>query len=90
MPAQTHEHGEVITPQQVIDLLAAVSGVDELAVDASLLEIGLIEELDILSFWDAVAEEYAERSLGDPDLSDLWEATTVTELADAIVRYLNF
>lgn len=89
MPAQTHEHGETVTPEQVVDLLAAITGVDEVDLDASLPHAGLIDDLDVLSFWDAVVEEHAERGLADPDFAEVREARTVAELADAIVRQLR-
>lgn len=89
MPAQTDEHGEGVTPEQVIDLLAAVTGVDEIDLNASLPKVGLVDELDVLSFWDAVVEEHGERGLSDPDFTEVREARTVVELAGVIVRHLR-
>ena len=89
MPAETHRHAEAVTAADVIALLCAVIDADAIEVDSTLRDIGLVDELDVFSFWDAVREEYAERSLSDPDVSELLEAVTVRDLISAVVRLLD-
>lgn len=89
MPAETHRHAEAVTTSDVLELLSAVTGADDVDVDATLRDIGFVDELDTFSFWDAVVEEHAERRIGDPDLTELLEAVTVRELTELVVRLLD-
>ena len=90
MPAETHQHAEPLTEDQV---LAFISNVFDDGADVDpqtpLVELGLTDELDVLAYWDAAVEEHAERGIGDPDLTDLFEAETAGELARATVRCIN-
>ena len=45
-------------------------------------------DLDVLAFWDAAVEEFAERTIGEPDLTELLDARTAAELAGATVACL--
>lgn len=89
MPAETHRHAEAVTAADVIDLLCAVTGAEDIEVGSILRDIGFVDELDVFSFWDAVVEEFAERSLSNPDVSELLEAVTVRDLISAVVRLLD-
>lgn len=89
MPAETHRHAATVTTADVHDLLSAVTGVDDVDLDATLSSIGFVDELDIFSFWDAVVEEHAERCVGDSDLTELLEAVTVRDLIVNAVSLLD-
>lgn len=88
MPAETHQRSEPVDVGAVLDLLACVVGLDApRAVDAPLAELELDDDLAILHLWDAVVEEYGERSMGDLDL-DGSRPSTLGELADLFTREL--
>lgn len=83
MPAETHSHTEPLTVETVLGVLAAVLGLDAEAIaDVPLADVGASDTLAVLDLWEAVAEDLAERSVGDPDLDDHLP-TTVGELAAA-------
>jgi hypothetical protein len=44
------------------------------------------EDLALLSFWDVVAEEFGERTLGEPDIEELAGCRTAVDLAETIAR----
>ena len=89
MPAETHQHTEPLTADDVIALLFTVVG-DSVELDPSttLVELGMTDDLDLLAFWDAAVEEFAERTIGEPDLTELLDARTAAELAAATVACL--
>lgn len=90
MPAETHQHAEPLTVHDVIALLSSVVGdADDLDPSTALVEFGMTDELDLLAFWDAAVEEFAERTVGEPDLTELFEACTAAELAAATVACLR-
>ena len=76
MPAETHQVRDGVDAGAVLDLLAALVGVEpEEAADLSLAASGIDDDLAILHLWTAVAEEYGERSIGELDLEDQRPAT---------------
>ena len=87
MPAETHSHSQPVTVEDVLELLATVVH-DEGGLDAgtSLEVLGLDDDLALLSFWDVVAEEFGERTLGEPDIEDLAGCRTAIELAETVAR----
>lgn len=89
MPAETHQHTEPLTTDDVLALLFTVVG-DSVDLDLSttLVELGMTEDLDLLAFWDAAVEEFAERTIGEPDLTELLDARTAAELAAATAACL--
>ncbi len=89
MPAETHRHAESVTTSDVLGLLSAVAGADDVDIDATLRDIGFADEFDTLSFWDAVVEEHAERCMDDADVTELLEAATVRDLTEIIVHLLG-
>lgn len=93
MPAETNRHRDPVDAPIVLDLIwALVSGPEdpeEPDPHTSLRQFDLDDELAVLQIWDAATEEFAERTLAEPDLSDLLAATTVGALAEAIVRSLR-
>lgn len=88
MPAETHQHSDPLSTREVMALLSAVV-VGDIVSSTSLAELGLDDDVVLLAFWDAAVEEFAERTLGQPDLSELYEARTVGELVAATVQCLR-
>lgn len=54
-----------------------------------LVDLGMGDDVDRLAFWDAAVEEFAERTLGEPDLTELFGASTAGELITATIRCLR-
>jgi hypothetical protein len=87
MPAETHSHSEPVTVEDVLELLATVvQDGDGLDPGTSVDLLGLDDDLALLSFWDVVAEEFGERTLGEPDIEELAGCRTAIELAEAVTR----
>jgi len=88
MPAETHTLREGIDARDVLDLIDALvgSGDGVLRPDTPLADVRLDDDLAVLHFWGAVAEEFAERATAELDVDELLLASTVGELADVIVR----
>ena len=87
MPAETHSHSEPVTVEDVLELLATVvqdgGGLDP---GTPVEALGLDDDLALLSFWDVVAEEFGERTLGEPDIEELAGCRTAVDLAETVVR----
>lgn len=76
MPAETHQRSEHLDEAAVIEVITAVFDFDEAPTpDVRLTDLGIEDPLDVLDLWAAVAEELAERSLGELDVDDLEVAT---------------
>ncbi|MGE3447800.1 MAG: hypothetical protein AB7H92_09505 [Microbacteriaceae bacterium] len=89
MPAETHQRSEAVGVDAVLDLLACVVGLDApRAAQARLADLELDDDLSVLHLWDAVVEEYGERSVGDLDL-DGTRPATLGDLADLFARELT-
>jgi hypothetical protein len=87
MPADAHQHGEPVSADEVRSLLARIVGMDlEANPGLSLEAVGLDDDLGRFRLWEYAADEYAERTVGDPDVVELLSARTVDELVDTIVR----
>lgn len=93
MPAETHQRSEVVGVDALLDLLACVVGLDApRAAQARLADLELDDDLSVLHLWDAVVEEYGERSVGDLDLDlhlDGTRPATLGDLADLFTRELT-
>lgn len=93
MPAETHQEREPVEAVAVLELigslLASTDSAADLAPETPLEAVGLDDDVSIFRLWDAVSDEFAERSLAEPDIHDLHAAETIGELADAIVRSLR-
>ncbi|MGE3618822.1 MAG: hypothetical protein AB7L84_00040 [Acidimicrobiia bacterium] len=88
MPAETHQQRDDLGVDAVVELLAALVGIEpEGAGSATLAALDLDDDLALLRLWDLVAEELGERSLGDLDLSDARPAT-LGALAEEFLRAL--
>jgi hypothetical protein len=92
MPAETHQRGEPVDGATVLELiwmLAARPGSPAIPDPASTLrQLDLDDELAVLQIWEACAEEFAERTLAEPDLEALCAATTVADLSQLIADSL--
>lgn len=87
MPAETHSHSEPVTADDVLELLATVvHDADGLDPGTPVDALGLDDDLALLSFWDVVAEEFGERTLGEPDIEELAGCRTAIELAETVAR----
>ncbi len=71
MPAETHSHREELDVELILDFLA-----NELELDdddpaiLSLDGLGVDDDLSLLHLWDAVSEEFGERTLGELELPE--------------------
>lgn len=85
MPAETHQLSEPPTLDDIVDFLASLLDTDPTAASTtSLVEAGVCDELALLHLWQAVAEEYGERTLGECDLDfDENPPQTLEDLARA-------
>ena len=89
MPAETHQHSDPPTASAVLDLIGAVligSDGSDLDGDLPLAGLGIDSDPVLLDLFDAVREEYGERTLGDVDLDELRGAATLGELAGVLAR----
>lgn len=87
MPAETHSHSEPVTVEDVLELLASVvHDADALDPETPVEELGFDDDLSLLSLWDVVAEEFGERTLGEPDIEELAGCRTAIELAETVAR----
>jgi hypothetical protein len=86
VPAETHTSGESVDTDAILDLVAALVGFDpdpDAAREVRLAELELDDDLALLHLWSAVAEEFAERSLGNFDPLDS-RPLTLGELLEAV------
>jgi hypothetical protein len=90
MPAETHQHRDPVDLETVLELLWAVTAAPgEPDPDVPLTVVGLAGDLPMLDVWDAVSEEYGERTLGVPELDELRELRTVGELATLVQHWVG-
>lgn len=92
MPAGTHQHGRSADPSDIIVLLSALLDTNayELPKDTTLASLGLEHDPELWDLWDAVREEFGERSLGSIDGGEaLDRSMTVEEAAVVMARLLN-
>lgn len=91
MPAETHQLAEPPSLDDLVDFIASLLDTDpSVASTTSLAEAGVEDDLDLLHLWQAVAEEYGERTLGEFDFDFGGEPPhTIEELADAWLRALG-
>jgi hypothetical protein len=91
MPGETHQIGYDIDADSVLALLQVLLGLSEVDVtgDTTLAGLG-IDDYGAMDLWQAVCEEFSERTLGpeiDPDLFD--PAMTVATAAAAMAAELT-
>lgn len=91
MPAETHQIAEPPTLDDIVDFLASLLDTDPAAASSTnLVEAGVDDELALLHLWQAVAEEYGERTLGGYDLGfDESPPQTLEDLASVWLSALG-
>jgi hypothetical protein len=90
MVAEAHQQGDPVDESQVRELFARVVGLDVSATFGLLLEsVGIDDDLARFRVWQYAAEEFAERTVAEPDVVDLLDAQTADDLIDAIVAALT-
>lgn len=83
MPAETHSRREAVELSTIVELLANILDLDDDDPAAATLDrLGVVDDLEVLDLWSAVAEEFGERTLGELDLPDP-RPETLGELAAA-------
>lgn len=85
MPAETNQHQDAPDLGAVLELLTQVLDVDVDPVEArdlTLADLGIDDDLAALRLWDAVIEEFGERTVGEPDDIGGEPLRTLGELAD--------
>lgn len=91
MPAETHQHRDAVTADEIVDLLVAVlatsTDLARVGPDTLLADLGADSDLALFDLGDLVAEEYGERSLGEIDLDELWSARTIGDLARVFAQH---
>jgi len=89
MPAETHQHREAVTAEEIVDLLVGVlagSADSFVGADTLLGGVGVETDLALFDLADVVAEEYGERSLGEVAFEELRSARTVGALAQVFAQ----
>ena len=88
MPAETHQLGGEVDSQNVLELLLALLE-DPARTDgcSTLASLGVDDE-GLLALWDAVCEEYAERSLGPELEPGVLRVSMTLEVASTIMAKL--
>lgn len=93
MPAETHQHHPDDGAEQLLELitmLVAPTG-RPMDLDDALAGHGLDDEPVQWALWDAVAEEFGERSVAEAgDADDLDDVETVGELVDVFAGWLGW
>jgi hypothetical protein len=91
MPAETHQRGRQADAESVLELLRVLlsdQGADA-GEDVTLSELG-VDADTIAVLWDAVREEFAERTVGpEIDLSDLDPSMTLAAAANTMASLLE-
>jgi hypothetical protein len=91
MPGETHQIGYDIDVDSVLELLQVLLGPSEVDETGStpLSDLG-IDDYGVMDLWQAICEEFGERTLGpeiDPDL--IYPAMTVAAAAGAMAAQLS-
>ena len=93
MPAETHRHHDAADVNSVLDLIWSLTTPPdwppEPDPELTLARLDIDDEAAIFWLWDAAAEEFADRTLAEPDFDELFAATTFGELARSIVDSLT-
>ncbi len=93
MPAETHRHGEPVDGPAVLDLFWALvarpGAPDTPDPDLTLRQLDVDDDIGVLELWEAATEEFAERTLAEPDIESLLAATTIGALAETVAMTLR-
>jgi len=91
MPAETHQQGRTTDAESVLDLLRFLLSDqgDGAGEDVTLSELG-VDADSLAVLWDAVRDEFAERTVGpEIDLGDLDPSTTLAAAANTMASLLE-
>lgn len=90
MPAETHQHGRSVGCEDIIVLLSTLLDLKLGAIsrDATLRSLGLEDDPALWDLWDAVREEFGERTIGPDEVEALDLNMTLEEAAVAMARLL--
>src|SRR5687767_10949057 len=81
MVADNHEHRDRVDEREVRQLFARVVGVTVDGTFGLTLEaVGIDDDVGRFRVWQYAAEEFAERSVAEPDVMELLSARTTDEL----------
>ena len=90
MVAEAHQQGDAVNDGEVRDLFARLVGLDvEATYGLSLESVGIDDDLARFRVWQYAAEEFAERTVAEPDVMELLSARTADDLIEAIVMALS-
>lgn len=86
MPAETHQQGRLAGREEVLGLLSVLLG--DIPEGATLVTLGIDDDPALWDLWDAVREEFGERTLGPVDGADVLEKTMTVETAATMMARL--
>lgn len=90
MVAEYHQHGEPVGEDEVRQLFARLLGVTADSTFGLALEaVGIDDDIGRFRVWQYAAEEFAERTVAEPDVMELLSARTTDDLIEAIVIALS-
>ena len=93
MPAETHRRHDSVDAHLVLDLIWSLTSPSDWGADPDpsvpLSRFDIDDDAAIFWLWDAAADEFADRTLAEPDFDELFATTTVGELAEAVVHSLT-
>jgi hypothetical protein len=91
MPSETHRHTSDVSTDDIAELLWSLVEDTELespeAEDRSLVEFG-VDAVGLLDLWEAVCEEFGERSLGQEFDPTVFESTMTVRAAAGVMAIL--
>jgi hypothetical protein len=91
MPSETHRHTSDVSTDEIAELLWSLVEDPELesreAEDRYLAELG-VDAVGLLDLWEAVCEEFGERSLGPEFDPTLFESTMTVRTAAGVMATL--
>ena len=90
MPADAHQCREPVTSDAVRGLFGRILGLPVgTTLNPSLDSLGIDDDLARFRLWEYAADEFAERTVAEPDVVELLSARTYDELVDAVVQALS-
>ncbi len=90
MPAETNQRGRSVDADSVLDLLLSLLGDPDAAAPSSTLAVLDVDDTALTAPWEALCEEYAERSLGlelEPETLPI--SMTLADAATVMAALLN-
>jgi hypothetical protein len=89
MPAETHQRGRPASSEEIMLLLSTLldQNAGGFPKNTTLVSLGLADDPNLWDLWDAVREEYGERTLG-PDAAEALDPHMTLEEAAAVMARL--